>query len=308
MNKIKIYQLYFDDKLREFLENEFIPHYTGNYPNPELREFRVMYSYFISGQYKEADYVGFMSWKFHQKTGIRGEDFINFFNKNPGFDVYFINPFWDQLLWKNVWVQGDFCHPGILYFTQNIFDKLGYQIDLTKIQNTSENLCFSNFWIGSSSFWEAYMKFAAPIYEYLTVKASAEEKKFLELPADREIKCGLVPFIMERVFSTFISLNPNWKAKGFEFSQTELDKKYPNAYLSIAVSGVLLKENGEIQEAIDKLQFAYAHLHAIYNQSSTPLQPKGIYMNLATNIYNQLLKIKPLLRFWYYIKSFLFNK
>ena len=48
---------------------------------------------YYNGNYKSAEYTGYLSWKFRQKTRIWGKEFVTFIQKSEKSDVYFVNPF-----------------------------------------------------------------------------------------------------------------------------------------------------------------------------------------------------------------------
>ena len=151
---LKIYQIYFERSQMPFLEKEFIPFDASKVPNPENREYRIFHRSYTQEKHKESLYTGFISWKFYEKTQIRGKEFIQFIQKNPGYDVYFINPFWEEIFWQNVWLQGESKHPGLIVFVQRILEKLGHEIDLRTMHNDISNLSYCNYWVGNRKFWD----------------------------------------------------------------------------------------------------------------------------------------------------------
>jgi hypothetical protein len=56
----------------------------------------------------DINYEGFFSWKFEQKTKVSVESFLKGIQAHPGYDVYIINPFPSELLYWNVWSQGEY--------------------------------------------------------------------------------------------------------------------------------------------------------------------------------------------------------
>jgi hypothetical protein len=166
-----------------------------------------------------------VSWKFNQKTKTEGRVFIDFIKNNPGYDVYFINPYpHEVLLFRNVWLQGEACHPGLIEFAQSIMNRLRYDIDLRAIENSHDTALYCNFWVGNAQFWDQYMEFTKPIFDYLRTRLSDEEKRFLNRPADkaRDATATYLSFIMERLFSTFLVSHKKIRSLSYEYPCREL--------------------------------------------------------------------------------------
>lgn len=231
---VKVYQIYYKEEQRPLLQPEFIPYDNSGAKPPHNFEYSVFISNFRNGRIS-ADLTGFLSWKFKQKTGITGETFLDFISRNPGHDVYFINPFPDQACFGSVWEQGDKFHPNLLDITQDLLNRSGYKIDLRSISNQINTLCYCNYWVGSKAFWARYIDFILPLHEYIQNQATANELEILNSNADSKIQAPYHPFIFERLFSTFLSLNPDIRVCHYEYSPDFLNKKYPR------FSGLLVK-------------------------------------------------------------------
>ena len=239
--RIGIHQIYYDRAQLPELEPAFIPYDNTANPNREWAEYHVFETEFRKGTHKNFDYTGFVSWKFRQKSRVSGDRFIEFMKSNPGADLYFINPFpMEELLFKNVWLQGEFYHPGILEFSQEILRRAGYDLDLQSWQQPRETFAFCNYWAGNEKFWHGYMEFTGKIADILRIGLSDSESSFLHSLASRTNNFSYIAFIMERMFSVFIHL---WNPIAIRYvpSPVQLATRYPG------VKGVLfglLKKRG----------------------------------------------------------------
>ena len=225
--KINVYQNYYRVDQLSLLDPDFIPHDNTSNENPEYREYWLFLKMYEEGRHLDADFTGLVSQKFYEKAQIKGNEFISFVKQNRGFDVYFINPLpftINAYAFKNVWNQGEFYHTGMFDFVQNLLNKLNYGIDLNGIRNSEKTLLFSNFWVGNKYFWDEYIKFTKPCYDYLRGALSEEEKVFLSSEADRIIRINYTPFIFERMFSTLLAHNTRIKALGFQYPRSYLDR------------------------------------------------------------------------------------
>jgi hypothetical protein len=203
---ISIYQICYDSKQHINVDKDFILYDNSKYNqrfnklnNP--REYQVFLD-----NYKNinSDYTGYVSWKFRSKTGLTGRSFINNFTEH---DLYFVNCGPRSI--DNVWEQGERQHPGIIDFTQNIFDAINYDINIKKIKHCRSKTAFCNFWAGSPVFWSKYMKFTTPVYNYIKNNLTTEQKKFISSRACKGITSDYFPFIMERMFTTLLHVDSN---------------------------------------------------------------------------------------------------
>jgi hypothetical protein len=211
---IAIQQIYFAEEQKETLEPAFTPLPNLDNPYPERREFFLYERFYQNKTHKLADLSGLVSHKFRQKTNLSGEAFVDWINANPGYDAYFINPFPETVYWFfNIWEQGEKSHHGIMALAQEAFDTLGYPIKLKSFPRTdAQTTCFSNFWVATPKFWEDYMAFALPVYHYM-LEPSRAARFFQNTYHDSNAE--IFPFIIERLFTTFIVTRPDYKVLGF---------------------------------------------------------------------------------------------
>jgi hypothetical protein len=248
--KVEVHQIFYREDQRPQLEASFLPFDNSGNRFPEQFEYRVFVEQAEHATRSSEVLTGYVSWKFRQKTRITGERFIHFVESNPGYDTYFINPFPAEAIYGNVWLQGERFHPGLIDFTQSIFNKTGTRVDLRSLVNGISTTAFCNYWVGDRRFWQKYMDFTRPIYDYLVNEATDEEKAFLWQSADKKIRASYFPFIFERMFSTLISIDKEIKSLPFTYSTTELDnfrlptyqRRFVKASQALSRSGLNLLE------------------------------------------------------------------
>jgi len=211
---VAIHQIYFAEAQASALEPAFTPLPNLENPFPERREFHLFEQFYHNKSHALADLSGLVSHKFRQKTHLRGEDFIAWINANPGYDAYFINPFPHTVYWFfNLWEQGEKSHRGIMRLAQEVFDALGYPIQLKTFPRTDrQTTCFSNFWVATPQFWDEFMAFALPVYRYMLDESRAA--RFFQ-PTYHDSDAEIFPFIIERLFTTFIITRPGYKVLAF---------------------------------------------------------------------------------------------
>lgn len=210
---IKIFQNYFRDDQLSLLDPDFVPHDWRHNPHPEYRETIVFLDAYRRGRHLEADYVGIVSWKFGQKTRITGRQFKSFIERNPGYDVYFINPFPYEGYQFNIWTQGERNHPGLWPLAQDLFDTAGYPVTLQELGRMDRRtLLYCNYWVGNRAFWDTYIAFIEPLFECIVHRMAATTRERYFARAKYHDPAPYFPFIFERMFSTLLLIKPEIRA------------------------------------------------------------------------------------------------
>ena len=217
---VRIHQIYYDDAQRAALDPAFIPYDNRTNPRPEWREYHVFRTEWLAGRCGAGDVTGFLSWKFGAKTGIAGRAFVEFVERHPGHDVYFVNPSRvEPRPFTGIWQQAEVHHPGIIGLAQRIFDRVGVAVDLATLVQPREQVLFCNYWAGTRRFWDEYMAFCEPVHRQILGGLDAADRAFAWSRADREIDAPYVPFIMERLFSTFLAVRPGIRSLGLDLAR-----------------------------------------------------------------------------------------
>ncbi len=239
-SKIEIFQIFYAGSQRKYLDSAFTPYSNEINSRPEWCEYWIFRNVFFDGKCNSADYTGWVSWKFTSKTRFSGHHFLNFIAQHPGYDVYFVNPFPElAATHQNVWSQGEEHHPGLISFTQNIFDKLGYQISIKSLMNLENTTLYCNYWVGNEKFWASYISFCEPIFQYIESDLTDEESRFLNRIADPAIQSSLRAFIFERLFSTLLLSDSGLKTKAYEANIMELRERVGTASEDVATSLII---------------------------------------------------------------------
>jgi len=212
---VRIHQIFYEDAQRAALDPAFIPYDNCLNPRPEWREYHVFRTEWLAGRCLETDVTGFVSWKFGGKTGITGRAFVEFIERHPDADVWFVHP--DRVEprpFTDIWQQAEIHHPGIIGLAQRIFDAIGIAVDLASLEQPREQVLFCNYWAGTRRFWDEYMAFCEPVYRHILEGLDPADRLLIWSRADREIDAPYVPFIMERLFSTLLALRPGIRFLG----------------------------------------------------------------------------------------------
>ena len=205
---VRLYQIFYDDWHEQLIDPALEP-YDNRGVKSELFEFDVFEKLAKSDRTRGAEYWGALSWRFGEKTGMSGQDLRAAIAANPGFDVYYCNPFpANEAVYHNAWVQGEPSHPSFLALATAFFQAAGLPVErLTSIQ-TASSFSAANYLIGKPAFWSAYIQFVRKAL------ATAERKMHPKMRALLHSKIAdqhsfhfgatYVPFIVERLLDTFL--------------------------------------------------------------------------------------------------------
>jgi hypothetical protein len=189
-------------------EPAFQPLTIENSDRAEWREFYILVDMYRRGLHRQQLFTGLMSPKFRLKTKITGTQFIDFVRANADADVCFINPFAHlAYICFNVWMQGEASHPGLVLRAQELLDASGIDLRITDVpRHGPAVLCFCNFWVGTEKFWDDYVGgILIPIAEFLEKNPDHSTSRSVLATARYTEPVPFLPFIVERLFSTFLS-------------------------------------------------------------------------------------------------------
>lgn len=173
------------------------------------REVRILVDFYRRGDHKH-EACGIFSPKFGLKTKVSGERFLRFVEGRSDADVWIINPFPQIPYYSyNVWMQGEINHPGLTERAHALLDASGIEWNLAHVpRQTNAVLCYSNFWVGTPYFWEGYVGGVLdPIARFLELNPEAPAAKAVMGDTWHTDAAPFLPFIVERLFSTYLSMN-----------------------------------------------------------------------------------------------------
>jgi len=204
---------------------EFLPLVRVDNSRPEWREFKILIDMYRNGDHLRHDYTGLFSPKFTLKSRISGARFLEFVQSHPDSDICFTNPFPQLAYWSyNVWMQGEQAHPGLTHSTQALLDASGLDWTIADTpRHGPASLAYCNFWVGSPRFWDEYVGGTLlPIADFLEANPSHTAARAVMLDTTHTDPAPFLPFIVERLFSTYISLHPEVSRAAYPFSAQEV--------------------------------------------------------------------------------------
>lgn len=225
MNLI-LYQAYYEDSQKEKLDPTFRPYDNTKNEAPELREY-PLWKDLYSKHKGTMIYWGLLSWRWFDKTKLPPIEFKEWIQNNPGYDVYHIDPFLDiSVTYKNIFIQGERWHSGMLECCNILFPKIGIEIKVEDIDYKPENFGTCNYFVGNSVFWGKYLKFLDKVVEISQTESKIRHYMFED---KRLYNSAMIPsfsFMIERMFSLYLYFNKSLKVKKFPVTWHNFEEIY----------------------------------------------------------------------------------
>ena len=232
---IRIFQIYFEPWQRELLDPVFYP-LDNSKSTSELMEFAVFEQLQRNAVTQGAELWGALSWRFSEKTGMKGADWTKKIVDNPGHDVYFCNPYpVNEAVFHNMWLHGETAHPRFIEVVKEFFAAAG--LDEKDMMCIEPSTVFSsaNYFVATPKFWERFIPYVKKILVGANrgMRPAWRDLMHSRLADDKQIHPGAtyVPFIVERLFPIFMRTEGK-DLKGFRISLPEREKEL-NVHLKL---------------------------------------------------------------------------
>lgn len=210
--KYEIFQICFDKDQISKVDPLLKPFDNTSNERPELREFHSFDRIEKEEVAKGLDAWGVFGPRWQQKLRYSSEVIMNSIDDNPGHDVYVFNHARVVSAFTyNVWEHGEIFHKGIKQVTAAALKAAGYNDKVLDVIMT-KNICYSSYFVATKVFWRDYLDFVRDIYDRLEA-LTGENAEIYHGSANysRDKNLSMFPFIVERLFSTFLHLHPEYK-------------------------------------------------------------------------------------------------
>ncbi len=211
--KVRIFQIYYRPEQRQFLDPAFEP-YNNEGDNNPLLEFNVFRKLSESSLVSDVDLWGALSWKFKTKTGLTGEKLKHIIAENPGYDLYYCNPYPElEGLYQNLWIQGETTHPNFLILCKEYL--LASEVNPQVLNQLVPSKMFvtSNYFVANKRFWRDYLRYIDERLSKAEKALSPTARALIHSPAadSRNLHSGAtyLPFIVERLLGVYLSEHKN---------------------------------------------------------------------------------------------------
>ena len=252
MLNFKLFQICFEKSQFQDVKGPFVPFDNTDNEFPELREFHCFRK--AAGWpdidwedpyrgFAKLDAWGFFGPRWEEKLKYPGEEINRTIIENANYDVWIFNHARIvSCLTLNVWEHGDIFHPGISMVARALLKIMGYDPRVVDFLMTEKNTCYCSYFVAKHQFWKDYLQFLIGL-SGATLELPAKEREiFLSSAAYvRDKSLNLFPFIVERMFSTFLLLR-------------SLEYNVYSKKVDFFVYGEKLKNSRETLESLSRLK------------------------------------------------------
>lgn len=218
MSSGKVHQIHYSEATRLANDPGFLPLDNMANPRPDWREYWPMRAFLLQNALEPDVYHGFFSPKFKHKTGLSAGDVHAFIAEQGGQpDVITFSPFFDQSAFAlNVFEQGAAQHREIAGLFQAVADLLVPGLNVNGLIMDSSTSVYCNYFVAKPPFWAAWLGACERVFNEAEANTSAIAR---QLNASTNHDGGVAPnkvFVIERMVSLLLSLNPAWKIKAYD--------------------------------------------------------------------------------------------
>lgn len=216
---VKLFEICFEERQLGNVDPLLTPFDNTKNEQPELREYHNFHRLFDEGHTKDLDLWGAFGPRWNRKLRYSAQEIFNAIENNPGNDVYIFNHARIvNALTYNVWDQGEIFHPGITKVAKYALNAAGYNHQKVSVLMTDHDTCYCSYFIATNEFWKEYLDFLDMIKKRLD-NLPDDLNKIYKGSANysRDRKLNLFPFIVERLFSTFLHIKNDLKIHSKEY-------------------------------------------------------------------------------------------
>jgi hypothetical protein len=204
--KVEIYQIFYDQKTQASLDPGFIPLDNCCPDESGWYEFLPILNFLNGNELKNDIWYGFLSPKFTDKVGATSADINEIILQNQErANVILLSPEWDQVAYfKNIFEQGEFCHPGLLKLSQKFIESVSIDLNLNDQIMDSSNTVFSNYIVAKKEYWDKWKQIAQRFYKFTILhkeySQGLQSRPYYQYPTK--------VFIQERLASVILNQFP----------------------------------------------------------------------------------------------------
>jgi len=241
--KTKVYQICYSPETMENIPENFYVLDNLQNERADWREYWPIRKFLLNNALSENTLYGFLSPKFKNKTQLDYEAIQAFIaDSYDGQDVVSFSPFWDLMaIFKNVFEQGDFFHPGLSSASQDFADKHLAGLNLLDSITHSQNTIFCNYFLATKGFWSEWLRMGELLFEAAETGGTDLACKLNALTSYGEQPLPLKVFIQERLATTCLLANPRFGCLAYSPFNLGCSVTPLNRFLSESIASDALK-------------------------------------------------------------------
>lgn len=260
---MKLYQSYIGEYQRSCVAADALPLDAQANSGSDQREYELLKAIDARRDPADQEPWGLISWKFQHKTLVAPEAFLTFAQQQfaAGVDCVFINPMiGHEAIYLSVW---EHRHKGMDRIQEFLQQRLG---DGVLSPMGVGHFAFCNYFIANNRFWRAYFAFVDDVLAGLDEEVRRQSEVGLVYAGSagysRDAEVTMRPFIIERLFSSFLISTPGLAVAHFGVDPALFRRKFGDRLgdllhrLSVLKNESLEREDRHQLEAWNRMRLA----------------------------------------------------
>lgn len=225
---IKVFQMHSEAWQRELLDPAFYPLDVSRV-NSEALEVTVCNQLANNKAIEGATLWGAISWRFTERTGMQGRDWVKQIEEHPGADVYFCNPKAEsEVVFHNPWLEGETLQPRFIEVAQTFLLATGMPESEVNSIYPSSTVSGGGYMVGTSAFWKLYIPFVQKLMKTADQKMPPAIRDLLHSPVPdengKQTGATYLTLIVERLLPVFLRTEGK-NLKAYKIALPERDRE-----------------------------------------------------------------------------------
>jgi len=180
---------------------------------PDWYEYAPVRQFLQTQPLDDAAFYGFFSTKFSAKTGHRRATVDALVARHgASADVLLFSAHPNQVaFFLNVFEQGEFFHPGLIAVTRDWLHSAGLAVDPAQLLMDVRQTVFCNFFIARPAFWRQWLALGEHLFAVCEGPSTPLQQQLTGATSYRGA-AQMKIFIMERIASLLLALQPQWRS------------------------------------------------------------------------------------------------
>ncbi len=241
--KTQIYQICYSDETFAHLPRGFLALDNTDNTRPDWREYWPIRNFLLRNYLSDDVLYGFLSPKFASKTLLDHAGIQTYLSSHyTGEDVVTFSPFWDLCaVFKNIFEQGDFFHPGLAQACQQFSDQFAAGLNTTDAITHSQNTVFCNYFLAKKKFWLEWLDLGEKLFACAEAHDSDLSALMNQTTSYGVQQLPMKIFVQERLATMVLLANPQFSCLAYNTFNTGPSTTPFNQFLSESIISDSLK-------------------------------------------------------------------
>lgn len=221
---IRVFQMYSESWQRELLDSAFYALDVSRVDAHTL-DLSVWTQLQANPATQGAQLWGAVSWRFAERTGMNGADWVRQIEAQPGSDVYFSSAgIQQEAVFHNPWLQAETQFPRFLELARAFFEATGLPLEQLSAISPSPMVATGGMLVGTPDFWAAYVPWLRKLLVTADKRMPPALRDLMHGPiagAEQGSQDRYLPHIVDRLLPVFLRTD----GQGFKPARIALSER-----------------------------------------------------------------------------------